>query len=74
MREIHRLAVVGARVLDGTGRAPLEDASVLIEGDRIVAIGPSATTPVPADVERIDGRDKFLIPVLVEMHVHVYTP
>jgi len=74
LREIHRLAVVGARVLDGTGRAALEDASVLIEGDRIVAIGPSATTPVPAEVERIDGRDKFVIPGLVDMHVHVYTP
>jgi imidazolonepropionase-like amidohydrolase len=74
LREIHRLAVVGARVVDGAGRAPLEAATVLIEGDKIVGIGPSAMTQIPPDATRIDGRGKFLIPGLVDMHVHVYTP
>ena len=74
MREIHSLAVVGARVVDGTGRAPLEAATVLIEGDKVVGIGPSATTQITPDATRIDGRGKFVIPGLVDMHVHVYTP
>jgi imidazolonepropionase-like amidohydrolase len=74
MREIHRLAVIGARVLDGTGRTPLEAATVLIEGDRIVGVGPSASMRAPTDAVLIDGRDKFVIPGLVDMHVHVYTP
>jgi len=73
-REIHRLAVVGARVVDGTGRVPVEPATVLIEGDRIVGLGPSPTTGVSADATLIDGWGKFVIPGLVDMHVHVYTP
>jgi imidazolonepropionase-like amidohydrolase len=74
LREIHRLAVVGARVLDGTGRAALEAATVLIEGDRIAAVGPAASVQAPPDAVVIDGRGKFVIPGLVDMHVHVYTP
>lgn len=74
MREIHRLAIVGATVIDGTGRSPLEDATVMIEGDRIVEAGLAATTPVPMGTTTIDGRGKFVTPGLVDMHVHVYTP
>jgi len=72
--EIHRLAVVGARVLDGTGRGWLEPTTISIEGDRIVGLGSSPTTPVPAGARPIDGRGQFVIPGLVDMHVHVYTP
>src|SRR5262245_29333863 len=73
-REIHRLAVVGAGVLDGTGRALFEPTTILIEGDRILGLGPSSATPVPAGAQLIDGRGKFVIPGLVDMHVHVNTP
>jgi len=74
LREIHRLAVLGATVIDGTGRAPLEAATIVIEGERIVAVGPAATVPVPEGTVTIDGRGRFVIPGLVDMHVHVYTP
>src|SRR5881409_3202658 len=73
-REIHRLAVVGARVVDGTGRVPVEPATVLIEGDRITNLPHPSTTGVSADATLIDGWGKFVIPGLVDMHVHVYTP
>ncbi len=74
MREIHSFALVGATVIDGSGRAPLERATIVTEGDRIRAVGPASTTHVPEDVLTIDGRGKFVIPGLVDMHVHVYTP
>jgi imidazolonepropionase-like amidohydrolase len=74
MREIHRLAVIGATVIDGTGSAPLDAATIVIEGERIVAVGPAATVPVPEGTMTIDGRGRFVIPGLVDMHVHVYTP
>jgi imidazolonepropionase-like amidohydrolase len=74
MKEIHRLAVIGATVIDGTGSAPLEAATIVIEGERIVAVGPAATVPVPEGTVTIDGRGRFVIPGLVDMHVHVYTP
>jgi len=72
--EIHRLTIVGGTVIDGTGRSPLEDATVVIEGDRIIEVGRAATTPVPPGTTMIDGRGKFVTPGLVDMHVHVYTP
>jgi len=67
------LAVRGATLIDGTGRVPPPDATVVIEGERLVAVGPSATTPIPPGVQTIDGPGKFLIPGLVDMHVHVYS-
>ena len=45
--------------------------TVVIRGDRIVAMGPTSSTPVPAGATRIDGRGKFLMPGLAEMHAHV---
>jgi imidazolonepropionase-like amidohydrolase len=74
VREIHRLAVVGATAIDGTGRAPVPSATIIIEGTTILAVGPAATTHVPEGATVIDGRGKFVIPGLVDMHVHVYTP
>ncbi|HZO42135.1 MAG TPA: amidohydrolase family protein [Methylomirabilota bacterium] len=74
MREIHRIVVSGATVIDGTGGAPLANASVLVEGDRIVGVGSRDGLPIPQGATVLDGRGKFVIPGLVDMHVHVYTP
>jgi imidazolonepropionase-like amidohydrolase len=67
------LAVLGATLIDGTGRPAMPDATVVVEGERLTAVGPSAITPVPPGAQTIDGRGKFLMPGLVDMHVHVYT-
>jgi len=55
LREIPRLAVSGATVIDGTGRTPLQGMTVLIEGDKVAAVGSTASTPIPPDVAIIDG-------------------
>lgn len=47
------------------------DQTVVVRWDRIVAFGPSASTAVPAGATRIDGRGKYLMPGLAEMHAHV---
>ena len=64
-------AIVGADVLPMTGVERLEDQTVLIRGDRIVAVGPRAEVAVPdgAHVIRADGMT--LMPGLVDMHVHI---
>lgn len=49
----------------------LPDHTVVVEGERIVRVGPAASTPVPAGATRIDGRGKFLLPGLTEMHGHI---
>jgi len=45
--------------------------NVIVRDGRIVAMGPAASTPAPAGATRIDGRGKFLMPGLAEMHAHV---
>ena len=49
----------------------LADHTVIVTGDRIVAMGPSSKIQVPARATRIDGRGKFLLPGMAEMHAHV---
>ena len=64
------LAVVGARLIDGTGSDPIDDSVIVIQGDRIEAAGPSASTPVPEGAEVVDATGKSIIPGLVDMHNH----
>ena len=47
--------------------------TVLIEGDRITGIGPVETFVVPADASIIDGQGRYLVPGLVDAHVHLTT-
>ena len=58
-------------VIDGTGRAPQPDQTVVIVGSRITAIGPAGRTKFDKSACVIDARGKFLIPGLWDMHVHV---
>src|SRR5262249_33775616 len=67
------LARAGATVIDGNGGLPLPDAVVVVTDNRITAVGPSATTRVPADAKRIDVRGKFVLPGLIDAHVHLGT-
>lgn len=50
------------------------DQTVVIRAGRIAAVGDSKTTVVPSGAQRIDGRGKFLIPGLWDMHAHVLNP
>jgi imidazolonepropionase-like amidohydrolase len=74
VRTIHKLAISGATLIDGTGGAPIANATVVVEGDRIVGVGSRDTLPIPHDATVLDGGGKFVVPGLVDMHVHVYTP
>jgi imidazolonepropionase-like amidohydrolase len=62
-------AFTGARIIDGTGKAPVEKASLLVRDGRIVAIG--ADVKIPAGAERIDVAGKTIIPGLINGHGHV---
>jgi imidazolonepropionase-like amidohydrolase len=65
------LAIVHATVVDATGPAPRPDNTVLISGQQIVAVGPVESTPVPSGSPVLDATGKFLIPGLVDAHVHL---
>lgn len=64
------LAIVGATVIDVTGKSNIPDAVVIIEGDKIKAVGSRARVKVPRGAEVIDARGKFLIPGLIDTHTH----
>ena len=64
-------ALRGARVIDGRGAAPLDNATIVIRDGRIVSIGPSAGTPVPSDAEVVNYTGKTIIPGLISDHSHV---
>lgn len=66
-------AITNVSVVPMTGPTVLGDSTVLVRDGRIVAVGPSASLSVPAGTRRIDGRGKFLIPGLADMHVHLFS-
>ncbi len=67
-----RLVLLGATLIDGTGAPSVPDSVVVIEGDRIVAAGPRTTVGVPKGARVIDAAGKWLIPGLVDAHVHFF--
>jgi imidazolonepropionase-like amidohydrolase len=67
-------AILAGRLVDGTGRSPLTDAVVLIEGDHIVKVGSRHEIPVPPNATVINADNHTLIPGLIDVHVHVHTP
>src|SRR5882672_481652 len=68
-------AIVGATVIHPDRDGPSAFASnstVIIAGSRIESIGPASSTPVPAGATRIDGKGKWVVPGLIDSHVHFF--
>lgn len=66
------VALVGATVIDGTGAEPLPDGVVLIRGERIAAVSPRNQIEIPAAAQAIDFQGKWIIPGLIDAHVHFF--
>lgn len=65
-------ALVGGTLIDGTGRAPIQDAVVIIDKDRIVAAGPRARVAIPPGAKVRDVSGKWVIPGLMDANVHLF--
>jgi imidazolonepropionase-like amidohydrolase len=65
------LAIRNVTLINGTGADPLPGATVLVAGERIVVAGPGTRVDVPGGVETLDGTGRWLVPGLVDLHVHV---
>ena len=61
----------GATLIDGTGAAPVADAVIVIDGERIAAAGPRQGLSWPGDAEIVDVRGKTIIPGLIDAHDHM---
>ena len=65
-----RTAIVGATVVDGRGAAPVSRGVILVEDERIAAVGPSRTE-VPPDAQVLDLGGMYVLPGLIDAHVHL---
>ena len=66
------IALTQVRLVDGTGAPPRADQTIVIRGTRIEAVGPRATTPVPAGARTVDLSGHTVAPGLVSLHEHTY--
>lgn len=66
-----KLALVGGMVLDGYEAPPIHHAAVLIEGDRIVRVGPAAQVTIPPDYQVIDTSGRTVMPGMIDLHAHL---
>jgi amidohydrolase family protein len=64
-------AIVDAMLWDGTGRPPVPHAVTLVRGDRILCAGGVGECPLPRDARVIDAHGAWLIPGLIDTHVHL---
>src|SRR5436190_15844711 len=64
------IAITHVAVIDVESGASRADNTVLVNGNHVTYVGPAASAKVPSDARVIDGRGKYLIPGLWDMHVH----
>jgi imidazolonepropionase-like amidohydrolase len=64
-------AYEGARIIVGDERAPIENATLLVDGARIVQAGPAASVSVPAGARRVSLAGKTVMPMIIDTHVHL---
>lgn len=66
------IALTHVELIDGTGAAAQQDQTIVLDHGKIVAVGPAASTAVPASAKVIDAKGKTVIPGLVGMHEHLF--
>lgn len=65
-----RMALTGARLITMNGTEVIENGVIIVDGNRIEAIGPAASTPVPAGIPVMDMAGKTIMPGLIDAHWH----
>ena len=66
------LVLLGGTLIDGTGRPPVSNSTVVIQGDRIIAAGARSEIAIPAGARIVDVSGKYILPGLWDMHSHLY--
>jgi imidazolonepropionase-like amidohydrolase len=67
-------AFTGLTLIDGTERAPIPNATIVVQDGRVVRVGPAGAVDIPREAQRIALDGKFVIPGLINAHGHVNTP
>jgi imidazolonepropionase-like amidohydrolase len=66
-----RIALVGGMLLDGYEAPPIHNAAILIEGNKIVQVGPASEVKIPSDATVIDTSGRTMMPGMIEAHAHL---
>jgi imidazolonepropionase-like amidohydrolase len=61
-------------VIDGSGAPAMPHMTIILRGDRIAELGPAGKLALPKGARVVDGRGRFAIPGLWDMHVHLWYP
>jgi len=69
-----RTVFAGGRIIDATGAPPIEEGVLVVEGDRIAAVGSRAEVPIPDDAEVIDVSGQTVMPGMINTHEHLGQP
>jgi imidazolonepropionase-like amidohydrolase len=65
------VAIRAARIIDGTGTAPILNGVIVVTEDKIVAVGPQGSVSIPAGARTIDLGDATLLPGFIDAHTHI---
>jgi imidazolonepropionase-like amidohydrolase len=65
------IIIKNAFLIDGTGSPPVEDGALLIEGNKIAAVGPSSEVKAPSTAKVLDVEGKTIMPGLIDLHLHL---
>ncbi len=64
------LVIANGTIIDGTGAAPISQGSVVIQGNRILAVGPAVEQTIPVNAKVIDVNGKTIMPGIINAHIH----
>ena len=65
-------AIVGATLVNTNGKKPIKNAVILVEGSKIIKVGTGRKVKIPKGAEIIDAKGKWIIPGLVDAHIHFF--
>jgi len=65
------IAFTNVRIVDGNGGVPIEHGTIVIQGQKIVAVGPASGISIPPNARHIDEDGKTAMPGLADMHIHL---
>src|SRR4051794_14812937 len=65
------IVIAGGTLIDGTGRPPVEDSVIVIEGNRFKAVGKRVEVAIPAGSQIVDASGKHILPGFIDGHCHL---
>lgn len=66
-----KIALIGCRLIDGRSDVSLPEATVVVDGNRIAAVGPKELVPIPPDAQVFDLAGRSVLPGLIDLHLHL---